>query len=172
MAVHVPLDRVRCLSASDRSVEVMAELEKKVRLRLDDLTPWIVIAYFGIVALVVAQSFVIRSLINTQTAQSRDEAVRAAEIASNAQSLYTQCVHSRPTLARINEFIVGVRTVEMTLLQNSVANLEATPTDSAEYPVRVKNLLRLRKAAMNSTVHFPVPSVSQCQALKAAGRKP
>lgn len=140
------------------------ELERSVRHRLDNWKFWVAIAYLGLAATVVGLFFINQSTQNTVAKQAKDEAIHAAEIASNAKAQYTQCLTSSPLLEKINDFIDGVRIVEHSLILNSRANLGSTNKKDPQYKVRQANLNRLVRASkVADSVDFPVPTKAQCK---------
>lgn len=146
----------------------MTRLRKQFRPTLDTFNFWVGIAYFGLAAVVVALYFVNQDTARNISRTTADEARHAAEISSNATSRYQECLGSIPELRSINRFIDGAATVDKALVENSQANLTATPKTSPLYAVRIANLRRLENAeAAAYQVRFPIPTRADCAALRA-----
>lgn len=145
----------------------MKRLRQQLRPTMDTFNFWVGIAYFGLVAVVVALYFLNQNTAANIRRTAADEATHAAEIRSSAESRYSECLNSIPVLVKINRFIEGERIVDGALVENSEANLAATPSGSALYATRVANLRRLRAAkAAAFEVKFPVPTRAACAALR------
>ena len=143
------------------------ELEAGVRGRLDNWKFWVGVAYFGLAAVVVALFFVNQRTQRAIADQQRAAGVHTAEIVANATSQYHLCLASIPELREINAFVAGVKVVHDTLLANSEALLAKTPRSSPLYAVRLRSLLRLRRAARAAArVKFHIPTEAGCKALR------
>lgn len=142
-------------------------IARQMRPTLDTFNFWVGVAYFGLVAVVIALFFVNQATQKTVTRQAQVAAAHTAEIAATAKSRYQQCVTSIPTLNRINRFFAGVRIVNETLLENSAAALAVTAKSDPQYRTRVKNFHRLQRAAASAQIpKFPVPTPAKCRALR------
>lgn len=115
--------------------------------------PWMVIAYFGIVAVIVALF-----TLNSQTI--KEDAAQAAAS--------SRCIASRPTLLKFRDHIQGVNEFAHVLAVNSRNVLAQTPRDDPQYAVRQANLARILKAnrKIAALPTFHVPSVAECNAVK------
>lgn len=132
--------------------------ETRVRQVLNHWMPWMVIAYIGLVGVVVYGY-----TLNARTL--RDEAIRQAELSAAHEAAVARCLGSRPQLMRVTRFVEGENDLAETLVQNSAAALEATPGDDPQYATRKANLVRLIRARENvkAIASFPVPTVAQCR---------
>jgi hypothetical protein len=127
---------------------------------LDSWHFWVGIAYFGLVGVTVAL------WINFSRVDRQAQA-RHADIVANADSQYTQCVTSIPTLERINRFIAGVEETNAILLRNSLASHDATPPGTPLYQAQIANISRFRDALQSAKgVRFPIPTLKSCLALR------
>lgn len=112
--------------------------------------PWMVIAYFGIVAVIVALF-----TLNSQTIK-RDAAQEAT---------VARCISSRPTLLRFQTHVRGVGELAQVLVHNSRYRLRNLPDGDPEKKIARANLHRLaraeRKVAALPTVH--VPTRAECE---------
>lgn len=116
---------------------------------------YIVLAYFGLVGVVVALYF-------HQTEISKQQAERQA--AANAR--VAQCIQSIPNARKINRFIRGVQEFHRVAAMNSRATVQSTPTSDPQYKTRLANYMRIRATVADvSGVHFHVPTVAECRTL-------
>lgn len=136
----------------------MTRLEVNVRALLSHWGPWMVVAYVGLVGVVVYGY-----TLNARTL--RDEAIREAESMSAKDSAVARCLASRPILARFSTHVKGVNDLSHAIVQNSAAIIRTTPTSDPQYRVRVANLKRLVRANDKITAidRLAVPTVAECR---------
>lgn len=115
--------------------------------------PWMVIAYFGIVAVIV-------TLFTLNSNTIKQDAAHQATVA--------RCLSSRPTLLRFQTHIKGVGELAHVLVTNSRKLLEETPRSDPQHAVRKANLHRIAKARkkIDALPTFHVPSVAECKRAK------
>jgi len=137
---------------------ILRRMPERWRDRLDSWQFWVGVAYFGLACCVVGLYFV-----NSRT--QREEAIRISTARAAAQAQERRCIESRPVLMKVNRFFEGSQDLAATLVENSQANLAATPIDDPLRPTRVKNLRRLAAAYRKvlDVDDFPVPTVDQCR---------
>lgn len=124
---------------------------------LQDDRIWIVIAYFGLAAVIVVLYF-------HQTEIGKQEATRTAE----RQASVTQCIRSIPQLTKVQRFIEGVQVFHKAAAMNALATLQATPKTDPQYGVRLENYRRIEATvAAVSGVRFRIPTRAECERLGA-----
>ncbi len=140
--------------------------KRDLRRRVDTWHFWVGIAYFAIVAVIVALWVNYNQVSRDQSRTAQLVAARHADVVANADAQYIQCVKSIPTLTRINLFLNGVQSVDGVLLKNSLAVHSVTPAGPT-FQAQIKNIARLRRALHDvSGVRFPVPSAASCVVLR------
>lgn len=137
-----------------------------LRNTLDSHVFWLVVFGLAVSGLAIWAYINTQSIANAQARQTRDEAIKAAQIQSSAQSAYQSCIQSRPELRRLSLHVAGVNEMAETLVENSRAVAESTPTYDPQYAVRVANLHRLERAARKIAAikSLPAPSLAECRA--------
>lgn len=128
-------------------------MTQHVRSALSHWGPWMIVAYFGIVAVIVALFFV-----NSNTI--KEDAARSAAT--------SRCLSSRPTLLKFQTHIRGVSELAHVLVTNSRKLLEQTPRRDPDHAVRKANLRRITAARrkINALPTFHVPTVAECNKAK------
>lgn len=148
----------------------------RARYALSDWHFWVIVAYLGLVGVVVALYFVNDKTSKASVALARQTAVRQAAViadrkaATAARKLkVTQCMDSRKpgsNLRRINGFLHGVQVFHEIIATNNRAIVESTPTSDPTYQVRLNNYRRILRTVKDvSGVSFPIPSVADCKRL-------
>lgn len=133
------------------------------RKYLSDWRTWIGIAYFGLVAVVVALGVYNSRLNDNIRETARISAARDAEIRMNTVTRRQQCLQSIPSLKKINMFLEGVRNAHEVLLINAKAALDQTSPSDRLYRLRKESLERLKKASADVEIPaFPVPTKKKC----------
>lgn len=139
----------------------------RLRPTLDTFNFWIGVAYFGLVAVVVALYFINNTTSRYIARTAADEAKHAAEISSNAQNRYQECLGSIPELTKINRFVGGVQELHVAQEHAALNLLKITPKGGPMYRVRYENYLRFKSAADKvKGVQFHVPTVHDCDDLR------
>lgn len=128
---------------------------------LDNWKTWVLIAYLGLASFGIW-------LYQTRSATSDVIAQRKADARANALTQYTSCLRSIPILRESQRFVRGVQEVHNVLVENAVATHRATPPGTAVYRAQVRNLRRLRIAALDvQGLSFHPPTIAKCKALRA-----
>lgn len=162
----------------------LSKLPPWVRTSLDTWKPTafaLAIAVSGLAIWALVQSTQISA---TQAQQTKDEAVKAAQIQASAQAAFTQCIASRPELSKLNSFLKGVneaggalRDISAVLVANAAAVLQATPASDPQHRVRAANVKRIaavNKKAERATLkigaikNLPVPTKAACKGRRKA----
>lgn len=140
------------------------------RNRLDNWRFWVGVAYFGIVCTVVGLYFVNQRTSRTLAEQAAAATQRSIETRSEAEAAFKACVGSIPLLENFRRHVLGVNDGFATLVTNSRQGLLASDPADPLYPVRVRNLIRLEKAAKDvaAVKTFPVPTQASCAARRNA----
>lgn len=144
------------------------------RWMLSSIAFWLVLAYFGLAAVVVGLYFVERQTARASANVAKQAAIRQAEASAHrreaaaaAQARVNQCLASRAELARINRFVHAVKDTHQVLTENSLALLRATPKTDPQYMIRLRNYRRIAATIPTITaVHFDVPTVPYCHSLR------
>lgn len=120
---------------------------------MDSLEFWLVVAYFGIAALVVGLWFVSIRISHEQTKRAAADEARTEA-----------CIHSIPQIRRFDEHVRGVNQLADVLVQNSAALTAATPKSDPTYRTRKENLTRMidAQAKIAELAEVSVPTVSDC----------
>ena len=128
-------------------------MKDSIRVRLSHWGPWMIVAYAGLGALIVALF-----VVNSNTIKS--DAAKAAAV--------SRCLSSRPTLLKFQKHIQGVYELSTVLDTNSRNVLAETPKNDPQYHVRKANLARLLKAhqKIGALPTFHVPTKAECKAAK------
>lgn len=145
-----------------------SDVERTLRERLDNWRWWMGVAYFGITSLIVGLVIIGNRTAHTAAREAAQTAAHQSEIVSNADTQYSACLKSIPTLISINHFVRTSLLVDKTILENSVAVLRNTKPGTRLYKVRVRNVSTLRAALVAPEhIYFKVPTMKECAVLEA-----
>ena len=133
-----------------------------MRVFLDDWRPWVGIAYFALVVMMVVLFFLNRAVV-------REQAAREAETKAGAVSARDNCYRLADNNPDLLAIIAAVRLLSRNSIQASQAALAIDPTGPLA-PVRRASIRRSRKAVIaadkfRDQIAGNTPTEARCDAL-------